>query len=224
MGLVDFIPALLRATRETLLITCLGFFFATVLALPIALAQQSGGRSLRRIVAVYLTVARGTSAVVQLFWIFFVLPAIGFDLSPRWALVATIAFNGGAYGTEIIRGALRAIPHGQLDAARVVGLPSWAILIRIHLRQALPAIVPPYGVLFIEALKLSSLASLVTLTDLTFAAQLFRTTTGQSLQIFAVVLAIYWAIASLISSGYTRLEKLFAYPGYSPPRFDLPAT
>lgn len=115
-----------------------------------------------------MEVFRGTSALVQLFWFYFVLPMFGMKLPALLVGIVVLGANAGAYGAEVVRGAILAVPAGQREAAVALNLTRARTIWRIILPQAVPAMLPPTGNLLIELLKNTALVSLITITDLTF--------------------------------------------------------
>ena len=157
----------------------------------------------------YVEALRGTSALVQLFWAYFALPLVGVHLSAFAAAVWVLGLNTGAYGAELVRGALGAVPRGQLDAAQALGFPPLARFRRIVLPQALPNLVRPWGNLQVELLKNTSLVSLVTLSDLTFSAQtLVAGRLDRQAEILGVVLALYFALSAGITLAVRGLDRV----------------
>ena len=135
------------------------------------------------------------------------MPFFGLALTPFAAGVTVLALNTGAYGSEVVRGALAAVPRGQREAAAALNLSAARTLWRILLPQALPAMLPPAGNLAIELLKNTALVSLITITDLTFSAQLLRAESLRTAEIFALVLALYFAVALAITGVVRMLER-----------------
>ncbi|HUF77927.1 MAG TPA: amino acid ABC transporter permease, partial [Thermoanaerobaculia bacterium] len=121
-----------------------------------------------------------------------------------------LGLNTGAYGAEVVRGAVQAIPRGQAEAARALGLSEGQILRRVVLPQAALRMVPPAGNLLIELLKNTALASTIALTDLTFRAQALRSETLRTVEIFSVVLVFYFVIARGLGFGMGRIERRLA--------------
>jgi polar amino acid transport system permease protein len=206
-GLTDTILPLLRGLAVTLEITAAAGAAAVVIALAAGLARASGSRWLRWPAAVYVEIFRGTSALVQLFWFYFVLPFFGVELTAFAAGTLVLALNTGAYGSEVVRGALRAVPRGQHEAAAALNLSAFQTLRRVLLPQSVPAMLPPAGNLAIELLKNTALVSLITITELTFTAQLLRAETLRSAGIFSLVLALYFAVALCITAGMRLVER-----------------
>lgn len=202
----ELILPLLRGLAITVELALGATVLAVVIALLAGLARISRHRALAWPAAVYVEVFRGTSALVQLFWFFFVLPFFGIRLSAFSAGTLVLALNTGAYGAEVVRGAVLAVPRGQLDAAMALNLSRLQTLWRIVLPQAFPAMLPPAGNLAIELMKNSALVSLITITDLTFAAQLLRAESLRSGEIFGLVLVLYFVVALCITAGVRFLE------------------
>jgi polar amino acid transport system permease protein len=155
-------------------------------------------------------VFRGSSALVQLFWFYFVLPLFGLNLSAIAVGVLVLGLNTGAYGAEIVRGAILAVPRGQWEAALTLNLTAWQTMRRVVLPQALPAMLPPAGNLLIELLKNTALVSLITLTDLTFRAQTLRSETLKTETIFTLVLVMYFGTALMLTALMRGLEALLS--------------
>jgi len=204
-GLIDIAP-LLRGLAVTLELTAAAAALALPIALAAGLARGSGRRWLRWPAAAYVEIFRGTSALVQLFWFYFVLPFFGLALTPFAAGVTVLALNTGAYGSEVVRGAIAAVPRGQREAAAALNFTPTRTLWRILVPQALPAMLPPAGNLAIELLKNTALVSLITINELTFSAQLLRAESLRTAEIFATVLALYFAAALAITAGMRFIE------------------
>ncbi|KPK19611.1 MAG: amino acid ABC transporter permease [Betaproteobacteria bacterium SG8_41] len=203
----DMLLPLLRGLVVTIELTLAAVALAVVIALAAGLARMSPRRALAWVAAVYIEVFRGTSALVQLFWFYFVLPFFGIELSAFAAGTLVLALNTGAYGAEVVRGAVLAVPRGQLDASAALNMGRLQTLWRIVLPQAFPAMLPPAGNLAIELLKNSALVSLITITELTFAAQLVRAESLRSAEIFGLVLVLYFAVALCVTAGMRLLER-----------------
>ncbi|CAB3717263.1 L-cystine transport system permease protein YecS [Achromobacter deleyi] len=205
--IAELVPPLLEGLAVTLEIMA----GAVVLAVPLALAAGIGRlstlRPVRWVASIYVEVFRGTSALVQLFWFYFVLPLFGVQLPAMLVGIVVLALNAGAYGAEVVRGAIRAVPPGQREAGVALNLTRGQIMRRIVVPQAIPAMLPPAGNLLIELLKNTALVSLITITDLTFRGQLLRSETLRTTEIFTLMLLMYFAVALLITAGVRLLER-----------------
>ena len=203
----EFIPGLLQGALVTLEITAAGAALALVCAVVAALAKLYAPAPFNWLAVAYIELFRGTSALVQLFWMFFVLPHFGILLDPIPVAILALGLNVGAYGAEVVRGAVLAVPRGQWEATIALNMTRTEALRRVILPQAFVAMIPPWGNLFIELLKSTSLVSLITITDLTFRAQQMNQTTFRTIEIFSIVLVFYLAIASIITVAMRALEE-----------------
>jgi polar amino acid transport system permease protein len=206
-GFKEFIPGLLEGAVLTIEITVGGGVLAVVVGVVAALAKMYAPWPLRWLSIAYIETFRGTSALVQLFWLFFVLPHFGVTLEPLTVAVLALGLNIGAYGAEVVRGALQAVPRGQWEATIALNMPRKTALRRIIFPQAFVAMIPPWGNLFIELLKSTALVSLITISDLTFKAQQMNQTTLRTVEIFTIVLVIYFAISLIVTFAMRGVER-----------------
>jgi polar amino acid transport system permease protein len=183
---------------------------AGLLSFAVGLMRLSRMRVVRFVASIYVEIIRGTSALVQLFYLFFILPVMGISLDPFPTAVIGVGVNISAYGSEIVRAAILNVDRGQWEAATALDMPRLLALRRIILPQALLAMLPSFGNLLIDLLKLTSLVSLITLTDLTFAGTALITTTGRPGQVWGLVLILYFLMATPISWLVRRLEIALA--------------
>lgn len=207
MSLLELLTPLLAGAVATIQLTLLSALLGSVLALLAALARLYGNALLRSLAVVYIEVFRGTSALVQLFWFFFALPLVGIQLSAMAAGVLVLGLNLGAYGAEVVRGAIRAVPRGQYEACMALNMTRVQAMRHVILPQAAVAMLPPAGNLAIELLKNTSLASLITIPEITFEAQTLRAETLQTTEIYSLVLAVYFVLALAITFLLRRLEQ-----------------
>jgi polar amino acid transport system permease protein len=203
-----FMPGLLQGTWLTLQIAIVGCGLAIVMATIAALCRLFGSAPLRWLAVVYVEFFRGTSALVQLFWLFFVLPDFGISMEPFTVAVLGLGLNVGAYGAEVVRGAIQGIQRGQWEATTALNMTRWQALRRIILPQAFVAMIPPWGNLFIELLKSTALVSLITMSDLTFKAKTLNDFSLKTIPIFTLALLIYLVLSLTITIGMRRLEKV----------------
>lgn len=202
-----FLPGLLQGALLTIEIAVLGSVLAVAMGVLAALARLYGPAPLRWLATVYVEIFRGTSALVQLFWLFFVLPQFGLLMDAFTVAVLALGLNVGAYGSEVVRGAILAVAPGQWEASIALNMSRAQMLRRIILPQAFIAMIPPWGNLFIELLKSTALVSLITLTDLAFKAQQMNQSTLKTVPIFTLVLLIYLVMSLAITIGMRFLEQ-----------------
>lgn len=204
---LDLLPPLLDGLRVTLRLTLGGALIGAVCAIAAGFGRMSPFVGWRWLATAYIEVFRGTSVLVQLFWFFFALPRLGVQMTAETAGVLALGLNAGAYGAEVVRGALLGVPRGQVEAATALGYSPRQIRWRIVFPQAARAMLPPAGNLMIELLKNSALASMITLSDLTYQGQVLRASTLRTTEIFLLILVMYFALAQLIAYGVRRLER-----------------
>lgn len=207
MSVWEIFTTLMEGAEVTVVVWALAAAVAVPAALAAGMARLSQSLVVRFIAGVYIEFFRGTSALVQLYILFFVMPFFGLSLSPMVAGILALGLNEGSYGADVVRGAIQAVPKGQKEAATTVGMSPWTRFRRVVLPQAIVEMLPPAGNLAIDLLKLTSLVSLVTLSDITFQGQQLRLGAGDPLVIFGVLLAIYLAMSSVITLGFSTLEK-----------------
>jgi polar amino acid transport system permease protein len=204
---LDLLPPLLDGLRVTIRLTLGGALVGIACALVAGFGRMSMVRGWRWLCTGYVEVFRGTSVLVQLFWFYFALPRLGVQMSAPTAGILALGLNLGSYGAEVVRGAIQSVPRGQYDAATALGYSARQIRWRIVFPQAARSMLPPAGNLLIELLKSSALASMITLSDLTFQGQVLRASTLRTFEIFGLVLLLYFALAQLIAYGVRRLER-----------------
>ncbi|MGI8311366.1 ectoine/hydroxyectoine ABC transporter permease subunit EhuC [Saccharopolyspora sp. ASAGF58] len=205
--ILPFLPLLLNGLLITLALTAVGMVITVVVAFAAGLCRMSRRRWLSWPAGVFIEIFRGTSMLVQLFWLFFALPFFGVQLVPFAAAVLALGLNEGAYGAEIVRGAIIALPRGQREGAIALSLTPYQRLRFVILPQAIPAMIPPFGNVFVDLLKNTSLVSLVTVADLTFRAQMVRATTGATAAVFGTILVLYFVVAYLLSIATAWFER-----------------
>ncbi|MBI1778949.1 MAG: ectoine/hydroxyectoine ABC transporter permease subunit EhuD [Proteobacteria bacterium] len=177
-----------------------------VLGLVIALMRISPNGFFRRISTIYVEIIRGTPALLQLFYIYFVLPAFGLRLPAFLAGVIGLTVNYAAYLSEVYRAGIQAVAHGQNEAAQSLGLSRWLTMRHIILPQALRIVVPPLGNYFISLFKDTSLVSTITVKELIFTGQIIAATNFQYFTIFTIIGVIYLAISYVGSLMVQYLE------------------
>ncbi|MFG3045323.1 ectoine/hydroxyectoine ABC transporter permease subunit EhuC [Streptomyces sp. NPDC048202] len=198
----------LRGVWTTVQLLVLSGLLATAVSFAVGIARTHRSRLVRFLAGLYTEVFRGTSALVMIFWVFFVLPiAFGWQLVPLWAGTLALGLTYGAYGSEIVRGALNAVDPAQREGGIALGFTSWQRLRLILLPQAVPEMIPPFSNLLIELLKGTALVSVMGMGDLAFSANLVRLALQQSAEIYTYVLIVYFVIAFGLTRLMRSLEK-----------------
>ncbi|GAA0515554.1 ectoine/hydroxyectoine ABC transporter permease subunit EhuC [Saccharopolyspora subtropica] len=205
-----FLVVLLQGVPATVLATAGGIALCLVLSFAAGLGMLAPWRWVRVVARIYVEVWRGTSEVVQLFWIFFALPLlVGFELLPLWAGVLVLGLNHGAYGGEIVRGAVQSVPREQYECAVALSFSRVQRLWRVVLPQAVVEMIPPFNNLFIQLLKSSALLSLIFVHDITYQGRdvLEPNFSGQTALIYLLMLALYLVLSLLITAVMRVWER-----------------
>ncbi|MEK3733378.1 ectoine/hydroxyectoine ABC transporter permease subunit EhuC [Paenibacillus sp. FSL M8-0334] len=205
---IEFLPTLLKGAEITVIVALLSAVLAIVAAFIAGLGRLSKLWIVRTVMAVYVEVFRGTSLLVQLFWLYFALPFIGIELPKMAAAVLAIGLNFGAYGSEIVRSAILAVPKGQWEAAVALNMKPWQRMWNIILPQASLRMLPPFGNQLVELIKSTSLVYFITMADLTYQAMVLRNNyISWTTEILVLLLLMYFVIATLVSVGVKLLER-----------------
>lgn len=194
---LDLLPPLLKGLKVTILLTVYSTIIAFCLAFIAGLGRLSKLFLIRWISATYVEVFRGTSLLVQLFWMYFALPMLlDIRLSAMTAAVIALSLNYGAYGSEVVRSSILSVSKGQIEASIALNLTTFQRMWRIIIPQAWAMMLPGFGNLQIELLKGTSLVYLITLTDLTYQGMMLRSyDISQTTAIFAWLLVLYFITA-----------------------------
>lgn len=202
-----YLSLILQGALVTIQLTLLGSALALVMAFAAGLGRLSRFAPARWLATAYIEFFRGTSIFVQLFWVYFVLPLLGVTLSPLQAGVLALGLNVGAYGAEVVRGAVQSIGREQFEACVALNLSRFQAMRHVILPQALIVMLPTFGNNAIELLKATAIVSLISLSDMTFQAQVVRAQTGNTFFPFATILVLYFAMAMTISTAIRWLER-----------------
>jgi polar amino acid transport system substrate-binding protein len=208
----QYFPSLLTAAVMTLVLSCLSMALAVGLGSVIAAGRVYGNRVLRALLTAYVEVVRGTPILLQLFVIYYGLASV-VRLPAFVAALIGLGLNYAAYESEIYRGALLAVPRGQLEAARVLGLSDWQTLRLVRAPQAIRFALAPTTNDFVAMLKDSSLVSVLTVMELTKQTQIFATNLGSWVVPGALCAALYLAMSLPLAQLARRLEARWNAPG-----------
>ena len=207
------LSVLLQGLLPTVELTVGGIVLTVVASFAAGIAILSRSRAVRFTVRVYVEVWRGTSEVVQLFWIYFAVPLlVHLQIVPLWAGVVVLGLNCGAYGAEIVRGAVLAVPKAQHEGAVALSMTPWQRTFRVVLPQAAVEMVPPFNTLFIQLLKATALVSLINVNEITYQGKqiLEPTFTGQMPLILTMMLVMYLVLSLVITAVMRVLERVLS--------------
>lgn len=213
MHWLSYVPPLLEGAWVTAQLTFYSTLLGGFFAFAFGMGRISHNPLLKAFSVVLIEVFRGTSLLVQLFWLYFALPLAGQMLGLDWRLPPLVAgtlalsLNIGAYGAEVVRGAIQAVPHNQHEAAKALDFTPRQTLWRIALPQAVPEMLPSFGNLAVQNLKDTALVSLISLGDMTFRAEQIRNFTQDSTTVYTLLLFMYFGMALVLSALMTVLER-----------------
>ena len=214
MGYIEFLSehgaTLLLGTVTTLKVLVCSIILYVVISMIFGLMRLSKNPIIQSTATVYIEFFRGTSLLVQLFWVYYVLPFFGISLEAFTAGVVALGLNFGAYGAEIVRGGILAVPKGQWEAAFALNFSPSKRMKNIIIPQIFPIILPPAANLTVELLKATALVALVTVVDLTFEARQINSITWLSVQCFGTALLIYYFISRFLLVPFLRWLEVLA--------------
>ena len=188
-------PLLLKGVAWTLLLTALSAVLGVAIGIAGAWARSHGAPWLRAVVGVYVELIRNTPFIVQLFFVFFGLPALGVKLSPEMASVIAMVVNLGAYAVEIIRAGIEATPRGQLEAALSLALTRAQIFVRVVLPPALRKVWPALVSQIVIVMLGSAVCSQISTEELSYAANLIQSRNFRAFEAFIVATLAYLALS-----------------------------
>ena len=201
---------LLLGTVTTVKVLVCSTILYVIISMIFGLMRLSKNLLIQGIATVYIEFFRGTSLLVQLFWVYYVLPFFGLSLEAFVAGVVALGMNFGAYGAEIVRAGILAVPKGQWEAAHALNFSPTKRIKRIIIPQIFPIILPPAANLTVELLKATALVALVTVVDLTFEAKQINSITWLSAQCFGTALLIYYFMARFALVPFLRWLEVLA--------------
>lgn len=207
-----FVSILGHGAGTTVELTVGGIVVALIDAFICGILSRTRPRIVRFVVRIWVEGWRGSSELVQLFWVTFAAPAlIGFKLVPLWAGIIVIGLNIGAYGSEIVRGALDAVPQEQRESAVALSFGPWQQLRKVLLPQSVVEMIPPFNTLFIQLIQATALASLINVTDITYQGkQILEPTFSSQMPLILTIMLVMYLILSLVLTGIMRLVELAA--------------
>lgn len=199
-------PRFQEGIVTTIYLTLGGAALGFAMALVLGVAAGSRLMVIRGVSRTIVEFFRGTSLLVQLFWLFFVLPLLGYELDPLFCGILALGLNYGAYAAEVVRGSLAAVPTTQKEAAVALNFSPWHRMSKVVFPQAWVQMIPPLNNLLVQLLKGSALASFILLQDLTFHIGELRRVTGDTVFAFGVGLILYFVIAYVLTLFMNLLE------------------
>jgi polar amino acid transport system permease protein len=204
-------PVIIReGVWVTVLLSITSIFFATILALAGALGRISSNAVLNAAASFYVSLIRGTPLLVQIFVIYFALPQVGIVLPAIVCGIIALSLNYGAYMTEIFRAGIQAVPRGQTEAARALGMPESRVFRRIVMPQAFRIVTPAIGNEFIAMLKDSALVSIISVHETLFWSQRLGRSALEPMTALLIAAIVYWVLTIMFTFLQAWLERRLA--------------
>ena len=206
-AITPYLHMLLRGASITIQASFLSLLCGSILGILVVAVRVAPFAPLRALAATYIYIIRGTPLLIQLFLIYFGLPSLGLNLPAFTAGVIGLTINSSGYVGEIVRGGIEAVPKGQWEASKVLGLSYFHTMRFIILPQAIRNMLPAIGNEFVTLIKESSLLSTLAITELTMVGQQVRSVTYASFETFIIVGIIYLVMTSITSFALQYIEK-----------------
>lgn len=207
----QILPTLIEGVKITIIATLFGSVLAAVVGLAIALARRSPSRMLSRSVGFFAEFIRGTPLLVQLYFIFYVLPDIGILLSPMVAGVIGLGLHYGTYTAEVYRAGIDNVPRGQWEAAKACNISARQTWVHIIIPQALPPMIPALANYFIAMFKETPLLSAITVLELMNQAKSVANSSYRYIEPITMVGAFFLAISLVAVFGLRWLERRYGH-------------
>lgn len=213
--IIEIFPDLAKGLTITITVLIGAAFFGYLFAFIAGLCRMSSNVFLRKFTGFYVEIFRGTSLIVQLFWLYYAIPMLfGIELGSNWwAGVIAIALNYGAYMSEIVRGSILAVANGQSEAATALNMSRFQRMRLVIFPQAIRMMLPEFGNYSIQMLKATSLVSLIGMEDILYHGNIIRSTNlSQAPTVYLLVLLFYFILA-LPLIFLTRKMEAFSKKG-----------
>ncbi len=208
---LESLPFVLEGLPMTIAVSFVSMGLGLILGLFLALGRGSDSILLRWPSRIYISFMRGTPILVFLFILYYGFPLIGWTLNAYTAAVLGFGLNSAAYIAEVNRSALNSVPKGQWEASQALGFSYWRTLRMIILPQAVRIAMPPLTNVFLDIVKATSLAAVITVPEMFQKAQIVAGRTFDSMTLYILVALIYWPLCILIAAFQERLERKYDY-------------
>lgn len=204
----DHFPAMLNGALLTIRLSAIAMVLGLILAVICAYQSSAGPGPVRQAIKLYVELIRNTPFLIQIFIFYFSLPAVGLRLDANTAAMLAMTINLGAYASEILRSGIEAVPRGQIEAGRALGLRQFQIFRRIILFPALKTVYPALASQFILLMLGSSVVSTISAVELTAITNSLQSTTFRSFEFYFVATGMYLAMALGFRASFVALYWL----------------
>lgn len=204
---MKYMPFLLRGLEYTLIVSIAAIAIAVCVGVLLSLLRLTKNKILNGFVNIYVSFVRGTPVIVQIFIIYYVIAMMGIDVSALLSGIIALSLNSGGFMSEIIRGGLSAIPQGQYESALALGMPKRKIWLRIIFPQVFNTVTPQLTSEFINVIKVSPMLSIISVVELTRAAQRLVTQTYVTLPFYIAIGIMYFIVCALLEEVVKYQER-----------------
>lgn len=205
--IISILPTLLKGVVITLAIAFCSSVFGFIGGTLLAIAHSSKISWLKTLVYIYVTIIRGTPMLLQIMFLYLLLPTIGIYISAFSTVVLAIGLNSSAYISQIIRAGIKSVSKGQIEAAYTLGISSYDLIRYIILPQALQIVIPALGNEFITLIKDSSLASLIGVTELYMRGNIIISQTHNAIPVYITIGLLYLLLTTILSVIINKIEN-----------------
>lgn len=206
---LEYWPMILLGFWLTLKIVLCAIALGIPLGLFLALGRRSNYILVSFLATSFIELFRNTPFIIQVFLFYYVLPFYGLRLSAEYVGILALAAFGSAYFAEIIRAGIDAIPKGQLESARAIGMTDWQSMKNIILPQTVKIVIPPLTNQTLTLIKESAILSTITVHELTMTGLMVQGETFRPFEVFIMVALLYWALNETIATIMRRIEKSY---------------
>lgn len=210
---IEIFPKLIPGIQKTLLMTLIAIFFGFILGIALALTRVYGKKALSTISTTYIEIIRGTPLLVQLFIIYYSIPAIGYNPTPMNAALIGLSLNSAAYQAEYIRGSIQSIGSGQMIAARTMGMSKIKSIRHVILPQSLRMTIPAWSNELIYLLKYTSITYIITVRELFAEGRFIFVENFRVIETLTLIAGIYLFFTFIFTDIIDRIEKKVRIPG-----------
>jgi His/Glu/Gln/Arg/opine family amino acid ABC transporter permease subunit len=213
--ILNSLPALVHGALLSLQIAFCAALIGLTWGTVLGIVDSGTCKPLKRVVGAYVTLFRGTPMLVQILFVYYVLPEFGVEIDPMWAAVLAIGLNSSAYISQTVRSGISAVSYGQVEAALAMGFGKVATMRYIVLPQAFRVVLPTLGNEMVTLVKDSSLASIIGVMELSKEGSLIRSRTYDAFSILLAVSFIYLSMTAAVSYGIKKIEHFWKVDVYS---------
>jgi polar amino acid transport system permease protein len=206
--ILPYLPEMLTALWLSLWVTLASFVVGSALGILLSLAKTGPSRIISGVASAYIEGVRNTPLLIQLYLIYFGLPQVGVQLNPLWSALIGLTLNNAAYTAEIFRAGFASVPTGLREAGTALALNKYQLFRHVVFKPGLRGIIPSLTNQLIILFLYSSVASVISMEELTAVLLNINNTTLRTLEVFTYGAVLYWMTSALIAYGARSIERV----------------